>query len=201
MKIFILIIALLVTSYSNDVALYKKGKKIFNTFCDTKELKISSCPKLSSNRLEAVEYYLGNAKESTKTKAIYLSVPKNAKCPVCGMFVYKYPKWSSKIEIDGHSLYFDGVKDMMKYYIFDGDFHYNRDKIDKIIVSDYYTLLPIMAKDAYYVYNSNMFGPMGRELIPFNSLNSAQRFKKDHGGDKILKFNEITDKIIMALDD
>ena len=199
MKLLILFLTIFTTSYSGDVALYNKGQKIFNTFCG-EELQISSCPKLSLSRLRAVEYYLGNSKESNKSKSLYISVPKDAKCPVCGMFVYKYPKWSSKMVIGGKSLYFDGVKDMMKYYIFDGDFIYDRKKIEKIVVSDYYTLLPIIAKDAYYVYNSNMYGPMGRELIPFDNLDSAQRFKKDHGGEKILKFNEITDKIVMALD-
>jgi len=42
--------------------------------------------------------------------------------PVCGMFVAKYPKWPASISYEGKIYYFDGVKDMMKYYIFDGNF-------------------------------------------------------------------------------
>lgn len=38
------------------------------------------------------------------------------KCPVCGMFVYKYPKWVAVIEFwDGSSHFYDGAKDMFKH--------------------------------------------------------------------------------------
>ena len=39
------------------------------------------------------------------------------KCPVCGMFVAKYPDFVDQIVFkDGTHAFFDGVKDMMKYY-------------------------------------------------------------------------------------
>ena len=39
------------------------------------------------------------------------------KCPVCGMFVAKYPDWVAEIIFkDGSAVYFDGCKDMFKYY-------------------------------------------------------------------------------------
>jgi nitrous oxide reductase accessory protein NosL len=39
------------------------------------------------------------------------------KCPVCGMFVAKYPDWVAAFVFrDGSTVFFDGVKDMMKYY-------------------------------------------------------------------------------------
>ena len=200
MRILTLFLLTYAISFSSDVALYKKGQKIVEALCVTKESKIS-CPKLSSSRQKAVDFYLNSSKDdSNLSTALYISVAKDVKCPVCGMFVYKYPKWSTKMVIDGKSLYFDGVKDMMKYYIFDGDFIYDRKKIDKILVSDYYTLQPILAEDAFFVYDSNLYGPMGREFISFQSKESAKRFMIDHGGKKILRFNEITDKLVMALD-
>ena len=45
-----------------------------------------------------------------------LTIPKDTKCPVCGMFVAKYEKWIAAIKTDKESFYFDGVKDMMKFY-------------------------------------------------------------------------------------
>ena len=40
------------------------------------------------------------------------------KCPVCGMFVAKYPDFVDQIVFkDGTHAFFDGVKDMMKYYL------------------------------------------------------------------------------------
>ncbi|OQX50090.1 MAG: hypothetical protein B5M46_01820 [Epsilonproteobacteria bacterium 4484_20] len=120
--------------------------------------------------------------------------------PVCGMFVSKYPKWTTMMEHDGKRYYFDGVKDMMKYYIFDGDFVYDRTHITQMKVSDYYTLEAIPAKEAFYVLDSDVFGPMGRELIPFKNLKSAEDFSADHNGRSIVKFDEITDSMLMKLD-
>jgi len=200
MKILIsLFIIISISSSNNDISLYKKGEKIVNALCSKNKDKIV-CPKLSSRKLDAVNYYLNNKVSKSTDDKLYISVPKDAKCSVCGMFVYKYPKWSTKMVISGKDYYFDGVKDMMKYYIFDGNFKYDRAKIEKMLVSDYYTLEPIPAKDAFYVYNSNVFGPMGREFISFKDKKSADTFMKDHNGEKILKFSEITDSLIMNLD-
>ncbi len=200
MKILISLCIIISISFSNNnTALYKKGEKIVNTLCN-KDKEQVICPKLSNRKLEAVNYYLNNIDLKETDTKLYISVPKDAKCPVCGMFVYKYPKWSTKMVISGKDYYFDGVKDMMKYYIFNGNFKYDREKIEKMLVSDYYTLKPISAKDAFFVYDSNVFGPMGREFISFKDKKSADTFMKDHNGKKILRFIEITDILVMKLD-
>ena len=42
---------------------------------------------------------------------------KKDKCPVCGMFVYKYPDWVGEIIFkDGSIAFFDGAKDLFKFY-------------------------------------------------------------------------------------
>ncbi len=205
--------------FANEISLAKivklsnKGEKIANTLCNAKKLpsaqgtieqlmeKIKTsgaCPPLSKSKLEAVAYYVSNG--SMKLSGKHIDVPADAKCPVCGMFVSKYPKWAAFMQINGKKYYFDGVKDMMKYYIFDGDFPYDRKNIFKITVSDYYTLEEIPAKEAFYVLDSDVFGPMGRELIPFKSKKSAKAFMEDHNGKAMVKFDEITDKMVMALD-
>jgi len=200
-------------SLAKIVKLSNKGEKIVKTLCEAKKLPSSqgtieqliekiktsgACPPLSKSKLDAVAYYVSNG--SMKLAGNHIDVPADAKCPVCGMFVSKYPKWAAKMEYDGKQYYFDGVKDMMKYYIFDGDFVYDRTHITKITVSDYYTLEEIAAKEAFYVLDSDIFGPMGRELIPFKSKKSAQAFMDDHNGKAMLVFDEITDKMVMALD-
>ena len=193
--------------------LAQKGERIVKVMCDQsklpqatgtveeikKEIKASqACLHLSSGKLEAVAYYLQQG--SVKEHSHHLAVPDNAKCPVCGMFVSKYPKWAAMMKHDGKVYYFDGVKDMMKYYIFDGDFLYDRTHISKMTVSDYYTLETIPAKEAFYVLDSDIFGPMGHELIPFKSQKSAKTFIAEHNGKAIVKFDEITDKMVMKLD-
>jgi nitrous oxide reductase accessory protein NosL len=88
----------------------------------------------------------------------------------------------------------------MKYYIFDVDFPYSRDSIESILVTNFYTLESIDAKSAYYVLGSNMYGPMGNELIPFTTQKEAKNFMLDHKGEKIVRFGDITPKMVMALD-
>ena len=218
-KIILILLFITVLLFANEQSLAKivklsnKGEKIVKTLCEAKKLpsaqgtieqlieKIKtskSCPPLSRSKLEAVAYYVSNG--SMKLVGKHIDVPAKAKCPVCGMFVSKYPKWAARIKYGNKNYYFDGVKDMMKYYIFDGDFPYDRSSISAITVSDYYTLEEISAKEAIYVLDSDIFGPMGRELIPFKNKKSAQVFMNDHNGKAMVIFDEITDKMVMALD-
>jgi nitrous oxide reductase accessory protein NosL len=89
----------------------------------------------------------------------------------------------------------------MKYYIFNSDFPYDRSKITEIKVTDFYTLKGIDAKEAFYVLGSDIYGPMGRELIPFINLEDARTFKKDHEGTAIIGFKEIVEKEVYKLDE
>ena len=136
------------------------------------------------------------------TPAPKMPGPKD-KCPVCGMFVAKYPDFVSHLVFKGGTeMFFDGVKDLMKYY-FDLA-KYNPGKktgdIAAIYVTDYYTLKLIDGHQAYYVVGSDVYGPMGRELIPFGDQKAAQEFLKDHQGKMLLKFSEITPAVIKTLD-
>ena len=121
-----------------------------------------------------------------------IEVPKDAKCPICGMFVAKYPQWVAMFDGD-KKFYFDGVKDMMKYA-------YAR-KIggDKLYVSDYYKLSKLEATKAFYVIGSNVYGPMGSELIPFSTQDEALSFSRDHNGQKVISFDEITEVMVKNL--
>ncbi len=89
---------------------------------------------------------------------------------------------------------------MMKFYIFDVDFPYDRNKINNIEVTDFYTLQAIDANQAFYVIGSDVYGPMGNELIPFLTKDAAQNFMNDHRGEKIISFDDITPKLVMGLD-
>ena len=125
------------------------------------------------------------------------------KCPVCGMFVYKYPDYLAQISFkDGSTAFFDGSKDMFKYYF--NLSKYNPVKkasdIDFIFVTDYYNLTPIDGMKAFYVLGSDAYGPMGRELIPFEKEAEAREFLKDHKGKSILRFRDITYPIVKGLD-
>jgi len=125
------------------------------------------------------------------------------KCPVCGMFVAKYPDFVAHLVFkDGSQAYFDGVKDLMKYSFDLAKYNPAKKTADiaGISVTDYYTLKLIDGYKAYYVVGSDVFGPMGRELIPFAEEKGAKEFLRDHNGKSLLTFPEITPALIGTLD-
>jgi nitrous oxide reductase accessory protein NosL len=125
------------------------------------------------------------------------------KCPVCGMFVAKYPDFLAEILFkDGSSAFFDGTKDMFKYYLNLKKYQPSKNisDIDSIYVTNYYDLTLADGRSAYYVLGSDIYGPMGRELIPFEKEADAKEFMKDHQGKSTLRFKEITYEIVKGLD-
>jgi copper chaperone NosL len=132
-----------------------------------------------------------------------IEITKKDRCPVCGMFVYKYPKWVAQIYFnDGSAYFYDGAKDMFKH-IFDTQ-KYTAGKtaemMTKIYVTDYYEVELIDAKSAFYVIGSDVLGPMGHELLPFKDMESAQEFLEDHKGNSIIRYQDVTPAIIESLD-
>ncbi len=201
--------------------IYPMGKKIYKKMCKTIEpndfieinelkatiIKKNLCKDLKEKHLQAVALYLWEVKSlGTKDTSPYkIKILKTQKCPVCGMFVAKYPRWIAQISyIKGKEYSFDGVKDMMKFYFNPkkwGDYTISKDKISKIIVTDYYSQKPINGLKAFYVIGSDVYGPMGNELIPFQYKDDAKIFKKDHLGLKIVTFDEIKKEEVYKLDE
>ncbi len=125
------------------------------------------------------------------------------KCPVCGMFVARYPDFIAGIVFrDGSQVFFDGVKDLFKYRLNMERYERNRSAADiaHIFVTEYYELRPIDGRKAWYVKGSNIYGPMGRELIPFEREADAKEFMRDHKGDAVLRFIDIKMDMLKALD-
>lgn len=124
-------------------------------------------------------------------------------CPVCGMLVAKYPNWITTITYqDGHAHFFDGAKDMLKFWHDPGKYAsgHSREQITRISVTEYYGLQAIDAKTAYYVVGSDVLGPMGHEFVPLASAEDAADFLKEHKGVRILRFDEITAELPLMLD-
>ncbi len=206
--------------------IYPMGKKIFYKMCDThinlaeykeiNELKSALkndnlCRPLKEKQLQATALYLWEVKRLGDLGDIIgkISVQKDEKCPVCGMFTYKYPKWVAQIfyEDAGEQKHysFDGVKDLMKFYFnpkeWSNDKVTTKKDISKILVTDYYSQVAIDATKAYYVVGSDIYGPMGDELIPFIDEEDAKTFYMDHKGTKVIKFKDITPEEIYKLDE
>jgi nitrous oxide reductase accessory protein NosL len=125
------------------------------------------------------------------------------KCPVCGMFVAKYPDWQAVLRFaDGSRAVFDGAKDLFKFWFEPDRFlsSRRREQVVSLSVTDYYSLGLVDARAAFFVVGSDVYGPMGRELVPFASRAEAEEFSRDHHGTTILAFGEVTPAIVRELD-
>jgi copper chaperone NosL len=125
------------------------------------------------------------------------------RCPVCGMFVAKYPDFVCVVVLrDGARVYFDGAKDLFKYVFNPKKYDRNRraDDIVEIHVTDYYRLTLVDGRKAYYVIGSDVYGPMGKELIPFGGKAEAEEFMRDHRGQAIVTFDAVSPALVRSLD-
>ena len=119
---------------------------------------------------------------------------KNDRCPVCGMFVAPYSDWVATIVyVEGEQLFFDGCKDMFRYYFKNTEKNIEKGLagIKGIYVTDYYSTRLVPVEDVYFVVGSDVYGPMGHELIPIIGKDLAETFSRDHGGTAIYQFNQI----------
>lgn len=116
------------------------------------------------------------------------------RCPVCGMFVEKFPEWWAQVVFaDGQRVSFDGVKDLVRYLGDPGRFSAGRTAaaVVQVWVLDYYSVSPLPAESAFFVAGGDVVGPMGREFIPFRNRPEAEEFLRDHRGTAILRFTEL----------
>ena len=140
---------------------------------------------------------------ATGAEAETMIADKVDKCPVCGMFVAKYPDFLARITFaDGSRLFFDGAKDLFRYHFDIQRFSPGKNKADiaAIQVTDYYSLTPIDARTAWFVVGSDIFGPMGREFIPFHDEAEAAEFLRDHAGKQQLRFEQVTPELVRGLE-
>jgi nitrous oxide reductase accessory protein NosL len=125
------------------------------------------------------------------------------KCPVCGMFVAKYPDWIAQaIYRDDSYAVFDGAKDLFKYLFNPRTYAPTKRAADiaALYVTDYYSLTLVDGRAAWYVIGSDVLGPMGRELIPLAAEKDARQFMIDHKGKRLLRFAEVTADALKGLD-
>lgn len=133
----------------------------------------------------------------------YVKPADRDKCPVCGMFVAKYPDWLAEAAFrDGSYAVFDGPKDMFKYLADLKKYAPARRQadIEALYVMDYYSVKPIDGFTAFYVTGSDVYGPMGSEFIPFEKEADAREFQKDHRGKRILRYKDITTDVLRGIE-
>jgi nitrous oxide reductase accessory protein NosL len=182
----------------------RKELNICLEHCGNDAGRIAQCRTAHQARLEREYQSLIHQHSTSDSSAARPVKPAESdKCPVCGMFVAKYPDWIDEIIFkDGTVVFFDGIKDLFKYYFNLAKYAPGRSEKDiaAIYVTEYYNMEMMDGFAAFYVIGSDVYGPMGRELIPFANNEDAEQFMKDHKGERILQFQEVTQSIIASLD-
>ncbi len=161
----------------------------------------TACPDLDNEEYPALLAYLRHQMAASNPLPSVRPVPKSARCPVCGMVSNLYPAWTTLMVMqNGKKFYFDGIKDLMRFYLDEARYRYDRREIARLVVQDFYGLAPLDARKAWYVVDSDIRGPMGRELVPLRTRKQAETFLRDHHGRSIVRFEAITPRLLSTLD-
>ena len=131
-----------------------------------------------------------------------MAVTAEHKCPTCGMRVAAFENWHTQVVYgDGTNDAFCAVKCLMAFY-FEPAKYSGKEKsvaIKAFYAKDYYSLHWHDMKKIFFVSESDVLGPMGKDFVPFSNLEHAKTFLQDHNGSKILTFDEITPELIQTL--
>jgi len=110
-------------------------------------------------------------------------------CAHCGMIYEKYPKWHATVATaDEGTLYYCSNRCMF-VHLLESD---PPKDIESVRVVDYYDLKDIDGLEAFYVVGSDVVGPMGKGFVALSGKEAAETFSKEHKGQKVLKFGEVT---------
>lgn len=124
---------------------------------------------------------------------------KDDRCPVCGMFVNKYPKWAAGLIFQSGARYFHCCPKCMVHNLHHVPKYQpgeTRENIRQIWVTEYYTTKQMDAREVLFVVGTNLAGPMGLDLIPVAGARAAESLEKDYNGQFILRLDQITPDIL-----
>jgi copper chaperone NosL len=106
------------------------------------------------------------------------------RCPVCGMKVIRYPKFSSAIQLRSDATYYFCSTGCMIRSWMHPEIYLGCTSADlkQPIVKEYFTGRHIDARDVIFVFGSDVIGPMGPALVPVMNAQFLDTFKRRHGG-------------------
>lgn len=129
-------------------------------------------------------------------------IPATARCPVCGMYPARFPRWAAQsIFRDGAAHYFDSPIDLF-VFLQKVDRYASGYALNDVAISfvtDFDTGQWIEAQDAFFVHGSSALGPMRDADLPaFASRAAAVTLSRSRGG-SVLAFTEVTPELIQSL--
>lgn len=130
------------------------------------------------------------------------SIPTDVRCPVCGMYPARFPRWAAQTVFkDGASHYFDSPVDLIAFLQKIDRFNksYTQEDIAVSYVTDFETGQWIEIGKAFFVHGSTALGPMRTADLPaFSTRQSADAFSRNRNG-KVLNFMQITPELIQSM--
>ena len=119
---------------------------------------------------------------------------------MCGMYPARSARWQTQILFrDGGYRAFDGCKDMFKYLseMTEYEKQYRTDDIAAIYVKDFGNGKWIDAKKAYFVIDSKLSGPMGKDFIPFEDHAQAVKMATASDG-RVADYSQINSDMVQS---
>lgn len=114
------------------------------------------------------------------------------RCPVCGMYPARYPRYKCQIITQGKEKYHFCSTQCLFEFLGNTRKYGKKDVASlRIWVIDFPAGVWISGKTAYYVVGSGKQGPMGYEAIAFDNKKAAGDFASKEDG-KVLTFAQVT---------
>ena len=110
------------------------------------------------------------------------------RCATCGMIVTSDSGWRAGTAADT----FDSPKCLLRLL------HRGGDAADAWVI-EYYSQERRPAREMLYVWGSDLESPMGRDLVPVEGRDAAERLRVDHRGEGVLAWDEIDAERVEAL--
>lgn len=130
------------------------------------------------------------------------AIPADARCPVCGMYPARFPRWAAQaIYRDSATQFFDSPVNLHVFLDDVGRFAagYRREDVTAMFVTDIMSGRWTDAAGAWYVHESDVAGPMREGNLPaFTHREAAERFASERGG-TVLSSQEIDEEILRSL--
>jgi copper chaperone NosL len=129
------------------------------------------------------------AAASAKKLPAPAAVQEKTSCAECGMYIQgEGLRFASEIIFDdGKVKYFCDLGDLFVFYYV----HRNKERIAAIYVKDYLSGVWVEGREAAYLSGAKVTTPMRYGILAFKDVKSAEKFRKERGGDKVYGFKDI----------
>jgi nitrous oxide reductase accessory protein NosL len=130
-----------------------------------------------------------------------MQISSQDRCPVCGMKVIRYPKFSSAIQLNNRdTYYFCSNGCMLKAWLHPEIFlKTSRQALSLAVARDYFSGRQVDAQDVFWIAGSDVIGPMGPAMVALQESHGVDAFLKRHGGRKVFRLQELTDELWFSL--